>query len=197
MNESSNGFIQRFVIIAGCAKTSGGSQYGALNDKEYHVVNNFEMIQDDDEGTPQIQHNMDSAGLYWEHFHGILDIANTKMSAGCISFSTTIISVFSDQNNNSRMCDADEMRRFEITDQNLEDEMDTSYGRKKMKRNKMSEKQATRIWADNSDSEGESEQSREGGEWGGPGIGHRSAPWGRGLGAERNTERVSLAWKIG
>jgi len=43
--------------------------------------------------------------------------------------------------------------RFEITDQDLEDEMNTSYGRKRMSKN-----QATYgIWADNSDSEGEGE----------------------------------------
>lgn len=49
------------------------------------------------------------------------------------------------------MGDNDEVMRFEITDQDLDDEMTTSYGRKRMSKN-----QATYgIWADNSDSEGE------------------------------------------
>jgi len=51
------------------------------------------------------------------------------------------------------MGDDDEVMRFEITDQDLEDEMTTSYGRKRMSKN-----QATYgIWAENSDSEGEGE----------------------------------------
>jgi len=51
------------------------------------------------------------------------------------------------------MGDDDEVMRFEITDQDLEDEMNTSYGRKRMSKN-----QATYgIWAENSDSDGEGE----------------------------------------
>jgi len=51
------------------------------------------------------------------------------------------------------MGDDEEVMRFEITDQDLEEEMSTSYGRKRMSKN-----QATYgIWADNSDSEGEGE----------------------------------------
>ena len=51
------------------------------------------------------------------------------------------------------MADDDEVMKFEITDQDLEDEMTPNYGRKRMSKN-----QATYgIWADNNDSEGEVE----------------------------------------
>jgi tuftelin-interacting protein 11 len=49
--------------------------------------------------------------------------------------------------------DDDEVMKFEITEKDLEDEMTTSYARKRMSKN-----QATYgIWADNNDSEGEVE----------------------------------------
>ena len=47
------------------------------------------------------------------------------------------------------MGDDDEVMRFEITDQDLEDEMTSSYGKKRMSKNK----QIYGVWADNSDSE--------------------------------------------
>ena len=41
----------------------------------------------------------------------------------------------------------DEVMRFEITDQDLEDEMTNSYGKKRMSKNQ----QIYGVWADNSD----------------------------------------------
>jgi len=53
------------------------------------------------------------------------------------------------------MGDDDEVMRFEITDQDLEDEMTSSYGKKRMSKNK----QIYGVWADNSDSEEEARPS--------------------------------------
>ena len=49
------------------------------------------------------------------------------------------------------MGDEDEVMRFEITDQDLQDEMSSSYGRRRMSKNKA----IYGVWADNSDSEEE------------------------------------------